>query len=641
MPTTQNDSIPSFLKEADSSKAKERENKELTYQLSTDRIISYLATSGKTPEDGHYVVKVVAEDNAGNQHEEIRDFYVDKIAPEINSIDFSVLSADNDADATQFIDILEYGFYFKTELLATVNVSDENPSSGLHRIEYRLVSYQNGVQVDEKAETALITDGTAEFIIPANFKGQIFVKALDYVENVSEEVTPQSFVVDTPERHNSETHINITGLDGSEYLDEKGNDLYDRDVSVNVTITDTMSGIRDFTYSLSSELDIQEPVTITIPNTGNNIGRDLGDGWVITAMDENLVTEVARTYSFSSDNNDIQLSFKMTDRANNPSEKDSDVFSIDQTAPAIDVTFRPAEGNLGYYCDSRIADIVVTERNFDPNKIIATITNAIGGIPYVTFTSNSNTDHVATVEFGEGDYTFSMEGTDLCEHIATVNYSGENTNSFHVDGKAPEIVSENLDEFKGCFSVLVNKDDGNDTEKKAKIMKFSIIEHNFQKENVHLLINGEEKSLTWGNDDIDKHPAEFSFENDGVYQVSIRVDDLSGRHIEKELAKFEIDGTRPALKSPENLKIIPYYEKKKADESAEPIIFTDNNISKICYSVISYRMVENENNPNNDEWEVEVEIGNILTPILLTKKKQKALHISLILNISMKTEFMK
>ncbi len=302
------------------------------------------------------------------------------------------------------------GFYFKTELLATVNVSDEIPSSGLHRIEYRLVSYQNGVQIGEKAETALITDGMAEFIIPANFKGQIFVKALDYVENVSEEVTPQSFVVDTPERHDSETHINITGLDGSEYLDEKGNYLYDRDVSVNVTIIDTMSGIRDFTYSLSSELDTQESVTITIPNTGNNVGRDLGDGWVITAMDENLVTEVARTYSFSSDNNDIQLSFKMTDRANNPSEKDSDVFSIDQTAPAIDVTFRPAEGNLGYYRDSRIADIVVTERNFDPNKMIATITNAIGGIPYVTFTSNSNTEHVATVEFGEGDYTFSMEG---------------------------------------------------------------------------------------------------------------------------------------------------------------------------------------------------------------------------------------
>ncbi len=67
-------------------------------------------------------------------------------------------------------------------------------------------------------------------------------------------------------------------------------------------------------------------------------------------------------------------------------------------------------------------------------------------------------------------------------------------------------------------------------------------------------------------------------------------------------SRYHID----VVKSPENLKVIPYYEEKKEDESAEPIIFTDNNISKICYSVISYRMVENENNPNNDEWEVEV-----------------------------------
>lgn len=603
MPTEQNDSIPNFLKEFVSSSAKERENKELIYHLSTDRIISYLSDSDKTPEDSHYVVKVIAEDNAGNRHEESIDFYVDKIAPEINSIDFSVLSADNDADATEFIDILEYGFYFKTELLATVNVSDEIPSSGLHRIEYRLVSYQNGVQVDEKAESALITDGMAEFVIPANFKGQIFVKALDYVENVSEEVTPQSFVVDTPERHDSEDHINITGLDGSDYSDEKGNALYDTDVSVDVTITDAMSGIRDFTYSLSSELDNQEPVTITISNTGNTVGKDLGDGWVITSMDENLVTGVARTYTFSSDNNDIQLSFQMTDRANNTSEKDSNVFSVDQTAPVVDIVFDSPDGNDKYYRGKRTATITVTERNFSASEMIANITNAIGEVPSVNFTDNSDTEHIATLEFGQGDYTFSMEGADLCKHPAVVNYSGGNENEFYVDLTDPVISVDNFKDFKGLFSVLVKKEDGEDNEKEAKVMNFTIVEHNFQKENVQFLVNNEEKSLTWENGNNDEHSAKFSFEDDGRYRVSIKIDDLSGNHFEQRTIEFEIDGTRPKIddkKSPE-FKIY-----RDSEEPADPIIFVDEHMDRIDYSITPYRVVKDETKAKDDnKWRVE------------------------------------
>lgn len=599
MPMQQNDTIPKFLKEEVSSSANDRETKELIYTLSTDTLISYLATSDKTPEDGHYVIKVVAEDNAGNKQEETIDFYIDKIAPVVDSIDFSLASADNYVDATQFIDILEYGFYFRTELIATVNVSDEIPSSGLHRIEYKLVEYNNGEKGEEHSDSVLIDEeGQASFTIPANFKGQIYVKGFDYVENVSDEVTPQSFVIDTPERHVSENHIEITGLNGSSYSDNKGNALYDTGVTVEVRISDTMSGIRNISYALSSELETQDMSVISISNTDNSVGQDIGDGWIITAMDENLVTEVTRSYSFSSDNNNIQLSFGMTDRANNTSENSSDVFSIDQTAPVIDVVFDSIEANNDYYRENRTAVITITERNFDSSKITASITNEIGNVPGLSFTNNSDTEHVATLVFGEGDYTFSIEGIDLCGHTASVNYSGGNENGFHVDKTNPTI-GDNFKEFENNSENSFNVD---------KVMNFTITEHNFSPELVDIIIyrvdagqeltSSNRKDYTehirfddWSNNG-DIHTRNIYFTDDAVYQVSIQITDTSGRKTNILISPvFEIDKTSPVLETPDNLSVCIYNDN---DTEAEPIIFTDSNIKKIHYSVVSYKMKKNE-----------------------------------------------
>lgn len=95
-------------------------------------------------------------------------------------------------------------------MVATANVTDEEPSSGLHRIEYKMVSYNNGVKGNETTGTARINaSGQASFNIPKDFKGQIYVKGFDYVGNESEEETPQSFVIDTPERHERKNTLKL------------------------------------------------------------------------------------------------------------------------------------------------------------------------------------------------------------------------------------------------------------------------------------------------------------------------------------------------------------------------------------------------------------------------------------------------
>ena len=65
-------------------------------------------------------------------------------------------------------------------------------------------------------------------------------------------------------------------------------------------------------------------------------------------------------------------------------------------------------------------------------------------LPTISFTSNGNSTHTAKVSFPEGDYSFSLSGTDLGGHKATISYNGAEANeyfftSFNVDATKPKI----------------------------------------------------------------------------------------------------------------------------------------------------------------------------------------------------------
>ncbi len=591
------------------------------YRLSTEDLREILRNSNKLSGDGCYTIKITVEDNAGNENTSIAltvgeatsytenntfDYYLDYDEPVVQKIDFSLPSADeqSDADVSEYITELEYGYYFKTAVLATVNIYDPNPTSDLHRIEYVLVSYNNGVKVDEEPNKAMITldkddktKGTANFYIPADFKGQILVTAYDYVQNESKETAPDLFVVDTPEKHESEKHIEIKGMGETAFSDAEKHPLFARDVELTVRVSDTMSGIREINYALDSEKITQDVKTITLQNSGYSVGQDIGDGWIIKSMDENLVTEVERVYKFSEDNNNIKLTIGMKDRAKNESSDFSDVFTVDQTAPIINVTFDSPDGNGDCYQRDRTATIKVVERNFDPAKIIPDIQNTYGVVPAISsFKDDSNTEHTATITFGEGDYTFAISGTDRCDHTATVNYSGGNEQSFRVDLTDP-VIEHN-------FNELIN--DAENSFNTDKQVTITITEHNFKPELVKLNIYRADAGQQSADDDCtgeyvrenswssvgDTHTISFTFANDYVYRVAVSGMDASGRIIPlNESQVFEIDKTAPVLETPANLKALIYTTENKKIES---IKFKDSNIAKVDYSVVSYRMKVNE-----------------------------------------------
>lgn len=581
--------------------AKKRDNEKHIYNFDTDYFTKIVGESL----NGEYEVKVSVVDNAGNVNsKESFTYHIDNRSPNVDRFEFLPATSDNISETSEYIEYLEYGYYFKKDFIANIHISDSVPSSGLNKAEYRLVSYDNGELKEEKTGEVIISDGIAHIDIPAGFKGQIFVKAFDNVGNYSDEETPKAFVADDipPE-------INISEIGGSRYSDANGNKLFTDDIAITVTITDTKSGIREIGYYQTSENDGFERRVLEIDGTGVAVDSEIGDGWVVVKKDVNLVTEITKTFIFDKDNNDITLAFDAMDNSGNVNESvQSETFTIDKTAPIINVDINSGINNTIYYnsANRAVITIDVIERNFDAELIQATIENAYNGnIPNISFQDLSATEHRAVVTFSEGDYTFDIRGIDLGGHSAEVNLDYEKVRRFYVD-ETPPVVEEN-------FSDFISRDTDNylNTEKTAVI---KITEHNFDPNLVGLKIlkkdagtEHNENDLTdvtysmvsmadW-SDDNDTHTLSIKFDDDAVYRIEISPSDPSRNTSDYRSSEiFEIDTTLPVVSAKngsfvdeknavEFLDIYPYDRK---DESVPTVEFTDVNFDYIKYSLTVY-----------------------------------------------------
>ena len=556
-----------------------------------------------------------ATDNCENNSktEKSEKFTIDTASPDIEKFNFEPATTDDISEVETFIKELEYGFYFKKEFNAVVSVDDATPSSGLNKVIFRLVSYDNGEVVSETRHSVSVKDKKATYTIPAGFKGQIYAQVYDRAVNKSDEETPQAFVVDEVV-----PVITIEPLpNNNSKQDMDGNKLYTETVQFKVTISDEKSGLREIVYSKSSEKDSFDNVVTTINNISGYKENDVIDnGWQITKTDENLITEVSQVFTFTTDDNNIFMNFNATDRSKNTSDTiQSESFTIDTIAPKVEISNSSKPVNEKYYKDSTTYNITVTERNFDPNRMISKITNTFTSaqptVSFATSASDSNV-HIATVTFPEGDYDFSFSGEDCGGHTAEIYVDGNNEKtsyfhtSFNVDATAPQ-VSTNFEEFG----------DTDDTQiyfNSSKTARIEVIEHNFDEYDMNIKVeskfSGTAHSVNsedwyeigyksdWKNNG-DKHTLEITFDKDAVYRISIAPVDLAGNKSQSDSsAIYEIDTTVPELYS-RNGKLAsekdfistPYsevYDEKKKDSSAPSVEFEDLNFDRIEVEAIVY-----------------------------------------------------
>ncbi len=551
----------------------------------------------KLTDNGTYTISVSYTDKSGNVMTpyESERIVIDRVNPVIDKYEFEPMTSDGTAKTSTFIEALEYGFYFKTAFSVSIYTSDASPSSGLDNISYRLVPYENGIKKDEITGTLPVSNGIAKLAIPAGFKGQIYAESFDNTGNHSGQVTPQSFIIDQ-----EAPAVNILMNNSTPYTDANSNKLFVADMSVTATITDTVSGIKEIGYSQSSEKAGFARKSIVLANTGYKVGDDLGDGWVVSCMDENLVTKVTKTFSYTADDNDILLTLDATDRSGNKiARSDSEKFTVDKTNPIINVSFREDNDIDLYYEANRIADITVIERNFSAALIETAIENKFGKVPGITFTKISDSEYRAVIEFDEGDYSFTMAGTDYGNHSAVVNYSGGNENAFYVDKTKP-VVSDNFTSFTN-----VTTDNSFNTDKTVTI---TINEHNFDAALVNLRVLRKDAGTNHNTDgfidvtadflrgvnwiaDGDKHTITFTFSADAVYFVEMSPSDKAGNPAaQSSTVIFEIDKTVPivsakdgSLVGSDDIEFLDVYTADRKNDPVPTIDFSDLNIDHINY----------------------------------------------------------
>ena len=551
-----------------------------------------------------------ATDRSKNQSnpKESEKFTIDTVAPVIEKFNFEPASVDDISEVTDFIEELEYGYYFKKEFNAIVTSGDNTPSSGLYQIQYRLMKYENGEFSSEEIHQVLIENGRAVYTVPAGFKGQIYAKAFDRAENISEEETPQGMVVDE-----EKPKIDIPELQSSDKEDGAKNKLYTSEVKFTVTITDEKSGLREIVYSKDSENDSYGDIVTTISNSGYAENSERENGWKITKMDRNLVTQVSKEFVFDKDDNDIEMKFSATDRSKNQNTERSEKFTIDMTAPVVEITY-PEPTNGKYYKGSVTFNMKITERNFDASCMLTEIEDTYkGNNPTINYTSSGLSTHSATVTFEEGDYNFRYSGTDKGNNKASIYDNGSQnalslfSKDFNVDGTVP-VVKTNFKEFES----------GNGYFSEIQTAKIEIVEHNFYSSDMGIIVkrkvagsdhdddewsNSESYFNDWKDDNSvpDKHTLSIELKEDAVYRIIVKPQDRAGNMVEKAETSsiFEIDTTAPQLikrnnisKDDENFIESPYYEvydEKRKNDSPPSVEFEDANFERIEIKATVYK----------------------------------------------------
>lgn len=216
--------------------------------------------------------------------------------------------------------------------------------------------------------------------------------------------------------------------------------FYDNNAPAGTLGKDTIfTGSRTLTITVSDRNFVAEMAVITLVD--QDTGRKEKYNWTGEGTVHQAVIPVQTDGHY-------KLTISVTDGAGNASSAISfqegtiapDLFVLDNTAPKITVSYdNNKAANELYFNAPRTATVRVTERNFDPQRITATITAELESgthKPYELskWTSEGNT-HTATITFRDsGSYAVAVAGTDAAGNKAgKTSFTGQAPQKFVVD----------------------------------------------------------------------------------------------------------------------------------------------------------------------------------------------------------------
>ena len=308
--------------------------------------------------------------------------------------------------------------------------------------------------------------------------------------------------------------------DNNEHTTYGGNDYYKADRTATVTVTE-----RNFDESL---------VEAAIMRNGGRY-TTIG-GWTHNnnAADPDKSTHVAKIV-YNTDG-DFTFDIAVKDKAMNSADKfTQQKFTVDKTAPVIDVSFdNNSAKNGNYYKADRTATIKITEHNFNSGSQYVNIPVSAEGAaaPSVVGWSGSGDDHNATVSFNkDGKYSFTVDYTDLAGNKAVQ----KKVDSFYIDKTAPEVEITGVADhqaYNGTVAPVVTYRDDNFTD-----------DHDFRFTKID--INGKSDDTSkFDYDTGGNGVTEFIYkyrdfaevlENDGIYNFTVELSDKAGNSTSKSV----------------------------------------------------------------------------------------------------------
>ena len=279
-------------------------------------------------------------------------------------------------------------------------------------------------------------------------------------------------------------------------------------------------------------------MAIKITNTDGVIPNV--SGWTKTAGTGNLDdTKWTATISYTADG-DYTFDIEYTDLADNKMSgvvyADGTVaqteFTIDKTIPTIEVTYdNNSAMNGNYYKADRTATVVITEHNFNAERVDITLKATDDGkdstLPTVSGWSTDGDKHTATITYNkDGLYTFDISVKDKAGNDS-VDFAEQ---TFYVDKTAPTL------DITGVADRSANSGD--------IIPVISYSDTNYDDSQVKITLTGAiRKGVALDSSYTEQHNGKvFTFKNfakeksiDDIYTLTATLTDKAGNSTEKTI----------------------------------------------------------------------------------------------------------
>lgn len=215
-------------------------------------------------------------------------------------------------------------------------------------------------------------------------------------------------------------------------------------------------------------------------------------------------------------------------------------FTVDKTRPVVSVSYNNNDArNDKYFAAPRTATVVVTEHNFDVNRVTFTQTAALNGaaiaIPAASWTHSGDV-HTADIVFDrDGDYTFDVSVKDMAgNESAAVNYGNSVAGKdFVIDQtiEKPTIGGiKNGGAYKNEVIPTISLNDVNYDSCEVKLVRTRLGEKNVDVTAEFIKGLSEQAQGASGTFDTFKKLVE----NDGIYTLTLKMVDKAGNEESEE-----------------------------------------------------------------------------------------------------------